>query len=521
MQKIHDYILDNKKLIIYAFVSTVVLGLFAHAVGLFNISPVHDALWEFSNSWQHKVSIGRFLAPFVRTLMGETIILPWLTGFVAIFFIALSVYFVCKMFEIKNFFYILIISGICVTNLTVTSLLAAFTHDFAGDMIALSISVYAAYNLTKHIGKLKIKNVLISAICSFVSLAIYQAYFAVTVTLLFIFSISKILNEGNIKVILKFLLLSISVLVVVAIVYAIFVYVISLFFSVSVDGSYNSITQALNIGAIFSRIPRGIFMVIRVLFLPNNEYAVKATSEWGGYLICLINIFLLLISAYCLIKGYVKKEVAKYCAPSLICLLILLPLAMSCIYLLFGTAYILLAFPCWYYYLLVIQIVDWAQKKHIFKIRKASIISLSLILIIVFSNVQVANAVYTKKELEKQATLVFMTRVLKKIEEQENYVYNETPIAIVGEFYKTIPEIAGTEEVNHVDGVQFKTPLSYSATLYNYFDVVLQYKANMCDGSTLTKLRKMEEVKNMPIFPNKDSVRIIDGIIVVKIGEIE
>ena len=114
-----------------------------------------------------------------------------------------------------------------------------------------------------------------------------------------------------------------------------------------------------------------------------------------------------------------------------------------------------------------------------------------------------------------------MTRVLKKIEEQENYVYNETPIAIVGEFYKTIPEIAGTEEVNHVDGVQFKTPLSYSATLYNYFDVVLQYKANMCDGSTLTKLRKMEEVKNMPIFPNKDSVRIIDGIIVVKIGEIE
>ncbi len=521
MHKIRDYILNNKNLILYVFASTVVFGLFAHAVGLLNISPVHDALWEFSNSWQHKVSLGRFFAPFVRTLMGETIILPWLAGFVAIFFVALSVYFVCKMFDIKNFFYILIISGISVTNLTVTSLIAAFTHDFAGDMISLSIDVYAAYNLTKHFENLKIKNILISAICSFVSLAIYQAYFAVTVTLLFVFSVFKILNKSNIKGLLKFLFSSITTLVVVAIVYAIFVYIISLFVSVSVDGSYNSVTQALNIGAILSRIPRGIFMVIRVLFLPNNEYAVKSTSEWGGYLICLINIFLLLLSAYCLIKGYVKKEITKHGALSLICLLIFLPLAMSCICLLFGTAYILLVFPCWYFYLLVILIVDWAKKKQIFKIKKTSIISLSLILIIVFSNVQVANAVYTKKELEKQATLVLMTRVLEKIEEQENYVYNETPIAIVGEFYKTIPEIVGTEEVNHVDGVQFKTPISYAKTLYNYFDIVLQYKANICDGSTLTNLRNMEEVKSMPIFPNKDSVKIIDGIIVVKIGEIE
>ena len=517
MNKIYKLYNDDKQLIKTSFFATLILGLIAHAFGLFHISPVHDTLWEFTNAWSHKVSLGRFLEPLIREIMGETIILPVITGVVSLICIFISVFFICKMFRISNPIYVSLIAGISVTNLTVTSLLAAFTHDLAGDMIALALSVIATYLLIINSEK-GVKKTILPAILIIASLSIYQAYFAVSVTLLFIYSVHRLLSGETCKKTFKVLSRAIVVLAISAVIYACITYLISSITGMTQNSdSYNSVFKALDIKSIFMRIPRGIFMVIRVLFLPNNAYAVKANTTWGGFLVMFINIALLLISAFLLIKGYINKKITTGRAVFLAILLILTPFAMSCIFLLLGVAYILLVFPCWYFYLLVLLIISWGKENEIVKKPNLSSFFVLTVSIIILLNIQLSNTVYVSRELEKNATLSTMTRVVSAIEAQDGYEYGKTPIAFVGAYYKTLSGVPNTDPVNQVDGMQFNSPISYYECYENYFRVILQYEANL---SGLNK-QQMEIAREMPIFPENGSVRTIDGIIVVKMGEIE
>ena len=516
MHKLHELYIKDRSIIKTSFLATFILGIIAHAFGIFQISPVHDTLWEFTNTWEHKISLGRFLAPLIRTIMGETIILPVISAVVSLLCIFLSVVFVCKMFHITHPIYISLIAGISVTNLTVTSLLAAFTHDLAGDMIALLLSVLAVYLLT--INSNGVSKAIIPVILTILSLSIYQAYFAVSVTLVFIYSVYKLLNGDMCNKVFRIWLRSIIVLAISAIIYACITYLIT-----SVSGitqsynAYNSVFKALDIKSIFLRIPRGIWMVIRVLFLPNSAYAVKANSIWGGYLVMFINVTLLFTSAFLLIKGYINKKLSTSQAVFTATLLILTPLAMSCIFLLLGVAYILLAFPCWYFYLLVLVIFFWAKENQIVQKSNFSSFFIVALSVIILLNIQLSNTVYTSKKLEKDGTLSTMTRVVSAIEAQDGYEYGKTPVAIVGIYYKTLTGVPDTDPINQIDGMHFNGPISYYACYPNYFRVVLQYDINLCGLSD----QQMEFAKGMPIFPAKDSVCTIDGIIVVKLGEID
>lgn len=54
---------------------------------------------------------------------------------------------------------------------------------------------------------------------------------------------------------------------------------------------------------------------------------------------------------------------------------------------------------------------------------------------------------------------------------------------------------------------------------YNFFDKYLGIKIKMCSNEEYKNLTETEEFKNMPIYPNKGSIKIINDIIVIKISE--
>ena len=54
---------------------------------------------------------------------------------------------------------------------------------------------------------------------------------------------------------------------------------------------------------------------------------------------------------------------------------------------------------------------------------------------------------------------------------------------------------------------------------YNFFDKYWGIKIKMCSTEEYKNLTKTEEFKNMPIYPNNGSIKIINNIIVIKISE--
>ena len=71
--------------------------------------------------------------------------MPWLIGILALLWIALAVYLVLCIFNIKKTDLIILVSGIFVCNPTVYALAATYTHDLDADMFAMFLAVAATW----------------------------------------------------------------------------------------------------------------------------------------------------------------------------------------------------------------------------------------------------------------------------------------------------------------------------------------------------------------------------------------
>ena len=54
---------------------------------------------------------------------------------------------------------------------------------------------------------------------------------------------------------------------------------------------------------------------------------------------------------------------------------------------------------------------------------------------------------------------------------------------------------------------------------YGFFDKYLGIKIKICTRDEYNKIVNSEEFKNMPIYPNNGSIKIINDIIVIKVSE--
>ena len=54
---------------------------------------------------------------------------------------------------------------------------------------------------------------------------------------------------------------------------------------------------------------------------------------------------------------------------------------------------------------------------------------------------------------------------------------------------------------------------------YRFFDKYLGVKIKICSKDEYDSIVKSDEFKNMPIYPNNGSIKIINNIIVIKISD--
>lgn len=491
--------------------SVLAWGLLAHGYGFLHSNFSHDELNAFyattaENRW--KLESGRFFVPVFRELVRGNFALPWVVGLLALLFIGLSLFLIVRILDLRQPLLLVLAAGILTTNLTVTAQSATYIHELDCNCFALLLSVCAVYLWYCFRGWLP---GLGSILLVFLSIGIYQSFFAVAVTLMMLLSFVDLYRGAEVRTVFLRGLWGIAILVLGAVVYSLFGAVL---YRITGLSRFYQLTSKHPSITYYCRL---VVNAYRDFFHALHNDAYRSRFQPVLYL---TDLLLVLGLVRCLVKC--RKEPARLALMA--ALLFLLPLGMNVTYLLAKGDGIhdLTYYAVWFVWLLYPFTAFCTAPTQGNRLRK--VLCVALLGTILWQNVLIANTAYMKKEVAEKGTYSAMTRVLDRLEQQEGYIPGETNVAFVG-IGSGMGKLAEYGSVSNLIGMEFNSSIAKDTSLpaYNcyraYFQYVLNYPINLCDDGIREELGDSEEVAQMPTFPDPGCIRKINNVFVVKMGE--
>lgn len=510
-------IVIDKKLLKQSFLYTFILGFVTHGYFFANFMVSHDSLNNLfiSGDWS-KANFGRIFYHIYMILSRGRIVLPWLIGILAICWCSLAVYLILRLFDIRKSSTIFMVSAIGITNPTVYALTATYIHDLDADLFALLLAVFSVTlcnkAMTEVSKKVRYGLIFAGAVLLSIVLGIYQSYISVAIALIIIYSIKELLAQKDFQKVLLRGLNGVAMLAISAILYLCEIKIFSYFAGISImdNNNYNGLG---NMSSVFSG---GLLNKVFHAYMDFFMAFKNLVSSYPGRTYLIVHLILAICIIGIVLYGLLKLDWKSKALT--IVLGILMPLGMNISFVLSGgTIHDIMRYAFWFIYLLALILLLWIVEDvsiptGIKKILYGLV--MFCLLIVASGNIQTANTIYVKKDLEYQSTLSYMTRVAERMEQQEDYIPGKTPVAIIGENVIGITRY-GFEQYTNITGVELESPITFYKTYEKYFEYVLGTPVSFHYDETL---KNDKRVIIMPSFPKEGSVEMIDGILVVKLA---
>jgi len=518
-----DGISDIQK---FTFAVTFIIGLIAHGFAFTNRLSVHDnshclftigATYEV-NRW------GLGIIYKLQTLSTKTFSLPWFNGLLSIVFIACAAGVLIDTFKIKSKLQVAIIGSLMVVFQMVTSVFSfMFTSwpYFMGLLFAF-LSARALCN------GISIKNLLISVFWLTLTLSLYQAYLGVVVTIL-LFKMFLNVIDGKTDSVLAYAKEGFSYLIALGAGLGLWAFIGWAFRTVkNIElETYKGWNEGYNI----AKLPATLLNAIKS-FLTFRMEGINALRY-----LRMITMLIFLIAVVMIIVLLIKSSAKLIVKISSIVGLALIPVAMTIVYLLstssqYRVSTLMIYAEVFVYLipLLLLDRFDGFEKAMVDKLAQAT--SLVLILctgVVTIGYIYLDNAAYYKAALFQEQANAYTTALLANIKSTEGFS-DDLTIVFVG-FGNVSDATINEVGVNGaLDGIQLE---KYYNTLEEMLNegVNIQYlrdhigigNDNMYieDPNVETTVADMPEVQAMPTYPNDGSIKIIDDMLVVKMGEQE
>ena len=491
------------------FFCVFTFGLVAHGYSFFNGNFSHDSLFDlYELSPDPMIAVGRYFRPVYRLIRGD-FALPVISGFLLMLFMALSIYLLTDTLPIRKPFFLILTCGILITNASVTLLNATYIHDADSYGFALLLVVLGIYITVKFK-----RGIFFAPLLYMLSLGLYQAYINVAIFVFLLLALVSLLEGASVKQeYLKGLFRMISVGVGMAL-YFIGYKVVLMITGISQSDGYNSVsrTGGLSLRNIAHRFYYCLKSELEWLIYPRNRVT---------WLITGITVVLMAVAIWLVITLLSRMKSSKRPIPGVIGIFAMIPFGINTITILSDQYHELTTFSLFFLYILVVVLIElYLKNNDRIKIGSGiTYVSALLLCIIIFDNCIYSNQVYLKKEMENAATLSVLTRMIGRMEGTEGYVPGETECAIIG----ILDEGPLSQHRAGFDydtgGLWYNYNTSYPETYPIYLNYYLDYPVNFVSDDKLTALENTPEVKNMPFFPAEDSVKMVDGVMVVKLSE--
>ncbi len=498
------------------FVFTIIFGFIANILVIIADLLFADSIvftdYYIANVWD--LSLGRWALHYVDHLrfgLSSAVV----SSLLALIYLSFIVILVIDLFKIKSKLSKYLVSGLFVTApFFFETLFSTFcSSEFILACLLAVAAVYIIYNSKKYVVPTIIASLLLA-----ISLGLYQAYIGVASALcIFIPVIYLLKNEYDKKYVFKKFLQSLIMGVLAIVFYEIILNIILALWNVSLE----SYSGANEIGLKnFLMLPELIVNAYRSFYqyfftdviMKNDIY----NREWVHLILCLLT------AASIILVLFQNKKLDWQSRLFIIFCLLISPIAVCLVELIAPERDIslLMAAPLMIIYIFTLSIIEFKEMTN-----TKALLNWGIIICCVFvfiSNFVMSNASYMAVRVNKEKTITAITRVMNIIWDNEEYT-SDMPIMFAGNGENSYLGQRTNGMFNLATGHTVESPLVWGSNvdncntgwqkLINYY---LGYKINVVDYETHMEILDTEEFAEMPIFPSKDAVQIINGVMVVK-----
>lgn len=506
-----------KKIALYTLIFMALL----HGYRYVSLGFSHDSLafaWQPDLEWQ--ISLGRYMQPFYWWIIRGRIAAPFIVGVLSYGYMVGSVYGVASLLDLKAKTSLFLLAGLMCGSLAFIALDATYSHTADVYMLALMLNIAAAWLCLR--GKRRVPSVLAAVVLLVISTGLYQAYLQVFTALTMVWALLRLLKtdgraipEAVARCAQSFLALMLAMAL-----FFVGYYVVMAVTGVEAVSKANSIggMKVLSGTALVDMVKTTWKMPLRQLGRLQGRIAPLAR---------MLTAVVLMTGAAATIFTARRSRVSAWQALGMAVLVLLLPFGMNWICLFCGGVVHDLMMYAYIVPLLAALAANeraWNlaladEGKQIGKKTRAAACVLPLaVLTLLFDRGIYANQIYLKKDLEYDATLSVMTRVVDRIEQVEGYIPGETPVEFLGDILRsqltmTRPAFA---HLGSLTGTEENYAITYGDTFWMYLEDVMGYPIKRFRE---TKNEEQERVTDdMPCFPDKDSVQMVDGVVFVKLA---
>lgn len=513
-------LLNHKEMLRLCFISVFLWGFLAHGYGFIHNPLCHDSLNAFiatpvEEIW--KVELGRFFVPFYRVVFRGAVSMSWLIGIMALTWTSVALFLVVKVLDFRSKVLTVLTAGIMVTNITNIAQIATYIHEYDCNALSLMLSVLAVYFWHRDKG---VFSIAAGGICLMFSIGLYQAFVAVTVVLIVWKSIIDLLDGVKMREVFLHGLRGIAAILVGGILYLLAGKLVYHLTGVAAQSRTDALyTGDLNPIVLYLKLikPALVYLINSIFHSVyfNKLYIISVCAVSGLLALSVVHLFL----------------TKKFSLGRILFILLLvgfLPFAMTCVFFLSKGSgmHDITRYASWFFFVFILSLVfrlcdkDMLADLKTYALRAAACV---LVAVILWQNVVLANTAYVKREMEYNAELSTMTRVVAMLEQQEEFDPKESTVAFIG-WPSSPPTLYGTEDVNGILGLAYTAPIISDGSVYYYnlykayFNYVLQYPVNFCSDDMHIKLKTDPRVLALPAYPAEGCMQFIDGIFVVKLG---
>lgn len=508
---------DRKTQMAWAAGLTFVFFMVAYLGRFTNLGYSGDSVMIYQSpdaAWQ--IELGRYLHLLYWKVRGR-LVAPYLIGVLAASFLSIAFALIAQMFELRSRIAIATCSLFLSCNLTLSASAATFIHELDLYMLSLLLVVVSVW-----VWRNVCFGFLLAPLFLCASLALYQSYLQVEVLLLLMLLCVQTLQGEKLGKIMSDGFSALFVLLAGLLIYALSLKIVTWKTGISTQttprwgnglgnmGNYGSITDIA--ASLFENwcFPFIVYM--------NPESHLPGLSA-------VVQMFLVLISPVLAVMVWKKRKLPVFSIGFAMVFILLMPLGMNCVrFISKGYVYHPMIYSYYLLFLLPVVLLNQMIRENMLP-EKTQIISFALSTVLFYCNFVYAGQMMLERTLQYDATLSLMTRVLDRLEQTEGFDPVETPVAFVGSLQDSLLDMKrpGFEHVMPKNGFDLAYPTLNYAVLEDrfykwYFWQILGYPINIVSDYERDMIAQRDEARDMPVFPQTGSVKMLDDVMVVKIG---
>ena len=515
LKKITSKFTFNRKIAFFATVIMATIVYFqVYSNDIHNPDTLYAGNYHGGNEWE--ISLGRWGLIIMNLLRGSAVSTV-ISSFITIIIMGATSIVLVELLNIKKPIWIVLTSAIHVTAPTFAIIV---TYPYCSDSyaIAMLLSVLSVYFIYKK----RNANCFVIASCFVaLSLGLYQSYIGVTVTLCVIIPILKLLkNEESIKTIWIDILKSIGMVILGVIIY----YILTQLVLYLTHVKLSTYSGANEIGlSIFKTIPEAIKQTYTTFYQFFFEDNILKNSYWKREY---VNLIFFLILATAIVISMIKNKTYK--SPVKIIMIItfiaIMPIAINVIELIAQerTVNLLMGASLYLPFILLIAILETLDGNT----WRETIVNwgaTAILLIIIITYALSDQCTYIAREYTLNQAYSTMIRIVDRIETNEEY-QKGMKICFAGTIEQNnYPRKSKIYEmaVGYITdyGEFWENYASGKVTIKNFLEKYMGIEIEFCTDREYLEIVNSEEFEEMEIFPEQESVKVINDIVVVKLSD--